>query len=92
MLPKAWSRRFGQFQPYVSYTRANFERLNQPHNLLEGGMNWLLAGHNAKITVHYRPRPIYSAATNETPGREGLGGMRIVDRQSEIITQFFIFF
>ncbi|HLL94827.1 MAG TPA: hypothetical protein VK404_07610 [Spirosoma sp.] len=92
MFPKAWTRRFGQFQPYVSYTRANFERLNQPHNLLEGGMNWLLAGHNAKITVHYRPRPIYSAATNETPGREGLGGMRIVDRQSEIITQFFIFF
>lgn len=92
MFPKAWTRSFGQFQPYVSYTRADFKRLNQSHNLLEGGMNWLLAGHNAKITVHYRPRPIYSAATNETPGREGLGGMRVVDRRSEIITQFFIFF
>ncbi len=92
MFPRAWTRTFGQFQPYMSYSRASFERLNEPYNLVEGGMNWILAGHNAKITMHYRARPIYSAATNDVPGQEGLGGMRIVDRKSELITQFFIFF
>ena len=92
MFPKAWTRNFGQFQPYMSYSRASFERLNEPYNLVEGGMNWLLAGHHAKITMHYRQRPIYSPAINEVPGQEGLGGMRLVDRKSEIITQFFIFF
>ncbi len=92
MFPRAWTRNFGQFQPYVSYSRADFARLNQGYNLMEGGVNWLLAGHNAKITMHYRARPIYSAATSEVPGQENLGGMRIADRKSEIITQFFIFF
>jgi len=92
LFPRAWTRGFGQFQPYVSYSRTNFDRLNQPDNLVEGGVNWLLAGHNAKITLHYRARPIYSAATNLVPGQEGLGGMQVTSRRSEVITQFFIFF
>jgi hypothetical protein len=92
LFPQKWTKGFGRLQPYMSVSHVNFDRLNEPHTLIEGGVNWILAGQNAKISLHYRPRPIYTAATTETPGQELLGGMRLDGTRNELITQFFIYF
>ncbi len=71
LFPKRWTRGFGRLQPYGTVSYANFRRLNDSYTMPEAGINWILAGQNAKITLHYRPRPIFSAAT----GTDQLGGM-----------------
>ncbi|MFQ5716263.1 MAG: hypothetical protein ACE5GQ_04110 [Nitrospinales bacterium] len=58
---------WGQFQPYVRYqefNRANFNRLGQrgQRNRIEGGVNYIIDGHNAKLALFYY---------NEHPGPGG---------------------
>jgi len=88
LFPQRWTRGFGRLQPYAQVSYANFRRLNDAYLMPEAGLNWILAGQNAKITVHYRPRPIYSVAT----GPDLLGGMNRTGHRNEIMTQFFIYF
>jgi hypothetical protein len=92
LLPKRFTGNWGRLQPYGQVSYADFTRLNSWYFMPEAGLNWILAGQNAKITVHYRPRPIFSAASNTTPGQEQLGGMDRIGHRNEVITQFFIYF
>lgn len=49
-------------QPYFRTQLSFFEALNDELSpMLEGGVNWLLIGHHAKLTLHYRARPIFLA-------------------------------
>ncbi|MEN9335484.1 MAG: hypothetical protein RLZZ500_471 [Bacteroidota bacterium] len=48
--------------PYISLQHANYDRLNSAMNYYDVGVNWLLAGHNSKVTISYQNRPLY--ATN----------------------------
>jgi hypothetical protein len=91
LCPKEWTNGFGRLQPYGALSYVDFDRLNQPYFMPEVGLNWLLAGQNAKISVHYRPRPVYGRAFSTTPGRELLDGMQVIGSRNEIITQFFIY-
>ncbi len=51
----------GQLMPYASFTMAQFDRLgNQKMNLYNAGVNWLIKGHNAKISIDWQNRPTYS--------------------------------
>ncbi len=88
LLPTRWTRGFGRLQPYGQISHASFRRLNDTYTLPEAGVNWILAGQNAKITLHYRPRPLFSAAT----GPDLLGGMERVGHRQEVIMQSFIYF
>jgi hypothetical protein len=65
----------GTLQPYVSVQHAAYDRLEKDMNLLNVGMNWLMKGHTAKLSLNYENRPIYKAATTTnmltTNGRRG---------------------
>ncbi len=52
----------GTLQPYASVMYSKFRALKHPGALLEAGVNWLIDGHNAKITLNYQSRPEF--ATN----------------------------
>ena len=48
-----------QLMPYITYTRKDFERLNDSSNQFDFGLNYFINGHNAKLTLQYSTRPIY---------------------------------
>ncbi len=50
----------GQLMPYVAATMANFDRLGgQQMSVYNAGVNWLIKGHNAKITIDWQNRPTF---------------------------------
>lgn len=50
----------GQLMPYVAYTMAKYDRLgNLNMNLFNAGVNWLIKGHNAKLSLDWQNRPTY---------------------------------
>lgn len=57
LLPKM--KKLGRIQPFASVIAGNYERLNDPLILPDLGLNWFLAGHSAKLTFNYRPRPVF---------------------------------
>ncbi|CAG4990126.1 hypothetical protein DYBT9275_00457 [Dyadobacter sp. CECT 9275] len=65
----------GTFMPFVSVQHADYDRLKDAMNLYNLGLNWLIKGHNGKLTLNYENRPVYKAgvATNELVknGRKG---------------------
>jgi hypothetical protein len=46
----------GQLMPYFSFTSANFQRLRDQMNVFNVGVNWLIKGHNSKVTFDYQNR------------------------------------
>ena len=61
----------GQLLPYGTVQVSRFERLRGgPMTVFDFGLNWLLNGHNSKITVDYQNRPTYTP-TLERTGRRG---------------------
>ncbi|MEQ8552308.1 MAG: porin [Cyclobacteriaceae bacterium] len=74
-------RKFENFglQPYTMIELADFEALDDPMFLLEAGINYLLDGHQSKVTLGYRNRPVFIAQS----------GQRIVDnRKSMVVLQY----
>lgn len=63
----------GRLLPYFSVMHANFERLSSSMVVWETGINWLLEGHTAKITLDYQSRSVYKTGTTklEPNGRNG---------------------
>ena len=45
--------------PYISLQHADYERLDKGMNYWDAGVNWLLKGHNSKLTLAYQNRPLY---------------------------------
>jgi hypothetical protein len=50
----------GTLQPYAGITYSNFDRLKDPCTLLDVGVNWLIKGHNSKMSFHYQNRPVFN--------------------------------
>jgi hypothetical protein len=50
----------GQLMPYVSLMSAGYDRLHDQMNVFNVGINWLLKGHNSKITFDYQNRPLFN--------------------------------
>jgi len=59
-----WKLRILQFQPYLVSQMSGFEGLHDPMVQFGVGMNMFIYGHNAKVTLEYRNRPIFNAGGN----------------------------
>ena len=70
--------------PYVSLQHADYERLNEPVNFWDAGVNWLLKGHTSKLTLAYQDRPLYSINSGSTLGRKD-------GRRGAVILQYQVF-
>ncbi|WP_022822841.1 hypothetical protein [Hymenobacter norwichensis] len=59
-----------RLQPYVSYIHGRYEGLRrevggiQDVHIMDGGVNVLLDGHQAKVTLNYRARPDFNDVNN----------------------------
>ena len=66
LLPKNLLGPKARLQPYVAYQHANYEGLKTSDgatkgvNIVDAGLNMLLDGHNAKVTLNYRHRPDFT--------------------------------
>lgn len=49
----------GTLQPYASGFYAQYQRLKDPVIVYDLGVNWLINGQNAKISLDYQSRPIF---------------------------------
>lgn len=64
-----------QIQPYATTQVSILDALGAPMIAPEVGVNWLIHGHNAKITTHWRSRPVFEAGTDpevESRANEGI--------------------
>lgn len=59
----------GQLQPYASITSANWQALRDQMNVFNLGLNWLIKGHNSKVTFDFQNRPIFNTAGNTIANR-----------------------
>lgn len=50
----------GTIQPYVQCVYANYEALKNPVKVLDIGVNWIMSGQNAKLSLDYQSRPIFA--------------------------------
>jgi hypothetical protein len=70
LLPIDWlGGKNGQLQPYASITSANWEALRDQMNVFNVGLNWLIKGHNSKVTFDWQNRPIFNTAGNTISNR-----------------------
>jgi hypothetical protein len=53
-----------RIQPYLAATVCDYEALRQPFLLPEAGVNFYLEGHNCRLNLHYRGRPVYDQYRN----------------------------
>ena len=59
-----------RLQPYASYIHGRYEGLCRPDgrlqdvHILDGGVNLLVDGHQAKVTLNYRARPDFTTVGN----------------------------
>lgn len=53
----------GTLMPYASLQYADYDRLRDPVILYNLGINWLMKGHNGKLTLNYENRPVYKNST-----------------------------
>lgn len=63
-LPKELFGDNGTLMPYASYRMGNFDKLKDPVNIIEAGVNWLITNHQSKLSLNYQLRPIFNTQTN----------------------------
>ncbi|HQK98026.1 MAG TPA: hypothetical protein PLH61_08380 [Bacteroidia bacterium] len=51
--------KIGKFQPYVACNYAQYDRISDAVMINDVGVNYLVNGHHAKITLNYRSRPYF---------------------------------
>ena len=96
LLPKNLLGRKARLQPYVAYLRNSFEGLVEANgdrksvNVYDAGLNLLLDGHNAKITLNYRARPDFSDQTF-VPADNGAARVNSVQYRPEVTMQFQVY-
>lgn len=61
LLPKDLLGTYGTLQPYVCYQRNNFDLLKNETQVYDLGVNWLMRGHKAKLSLDYQNRPVYKS-------------------------------
>ncbi|MHB8261499.1 MAG: hypothetical protein ACYDCN_10020 [Bacteroidia bacterium] len=52
-----------QFQPYGMFMYANYQAIADPVILWDLGVNYLIKGHNSKLSLDYQSRPIFNLST-----------------------------
>ena len=91
LLPKNLLGPKARIQPYVAYLRNSFEGLldgtsgdRKIVNVYDAGLNLLLDGHNAKLTLNYRARPDF---TDQTPLPTGQVQVNSIKYRPEVTLQ-----
>jgi len=56
---------YGTLMPYASLMSADYDRLADRMNVYNVGVNWLIKGHNSKLTLDYQSRPVYKQEGTE---------------------------
>jgi hypothetical protein len=73
----------GTLMPYASLMSGDYDRLSDQMNVINVGVNWLIKGHNSKITIDYQNRPVYEAVGNDLVKSTN---------KSQVVLQYQIFF
>jgi hypothetical protein len=73
----------GTLMPYASLMSGNYDRLSDPMNVVNVGMNWLIKGHTSKLTLDYQNRPVYEL--------EGSDLVKSTNR-GQVVLQYQVFF
>ncbi|MBA3662887.1 MAG: hypothetical protein H0W61_01575 [Bacteroidetes bacterium] len=75
----------GQLMPYISGQYADYEAL-QHHAMVmvDAGVNWLIKGHNSKLSLDYQNRPTYNLDANSN--------VKNGSRKGSVILQYQIMF
>ncbi|AWW29321.1 hypothetical protein DN752_03725 [Echinicola strongylocentroti] len=69
----------GTLQPYISSQYSDFDLLDDPMAMYDGGVNWLIDGNRVKLSLSYQSRPIFAANSEGnfvTDDRKGLAVMQ----------------
>ncbi len=65
LLGKGWTNPEKlRIQPYFCYMLGDYGRLDKPMQMTNAGVNFFLNNHNAKVTLDWQQRPVYSNATS----------------------------
>lgn len=73
----------GTLMPYASLMSGDYDRLDDQMNVINVGVNWLIKGHNSKITLDYQSRPVF-----EADGNDLVKSMN----KSQVVLQYQVFF
>ena len=74
----------GQLLPYISVQSGDYQKLNHRQmTVFDAGLNWLVNGHKAKVTLDYQIRPTYFQDAN--------GVHRAGSNKGSLILQYQIF-
>ena len=60
----------GKLQPYVRYSKVNPDN-SSDRNEIEGGINYIIDGHNARVSMFYQHGDIATKGLNYAPGASG---------------------
>lgn len=74
----------GTIMPYASVQYSSLQKLEDPMIYYDMGLNFLLSGHNSKITLAYQNRPIFTANTS--------GAYNVSERKSAVLMQYQVSF
>lgn len=64
----------GTLLPYASAQIAGYKRVTETMGVYNLGINWLIRGHNSKMTLDYQTRPYYNAAASGQLSPQGRRG------------------
>ena len=73
----------GTLMPYASIMSADWDRLKDGMQVYDVGINWLMKGHNSKLTLDYQSRPYYKQSGTDLV-KDGTKG--------QVVLQYQIFF
>lgn len=64
--------KMGTLQPYADVQYSRFDLLKDTMAMYEAGLNWLIDGQRAKMSVGYQSRPVYGGRDYRVTGRRGM--------------------
>ena len=74
----------GTLMPYATIQSAKYDRLDKQMTVYDVGVNWLIKGHNSKISLDYQMRPTYSPQGTDLIQDSGM--------KSQVVIQYQIMF
>ncbi|QMW01242.1 hypothetical protein [Spirosoma foliorum] len=74
----------GTLMPYVQAQLANYQRVANTLGVYNIGLNYLIKGHNGKLTLDYQNRPYYAPSSNTSQ-------LSAAGRRGQLILQYQIF-
>lgn len=82
LLPQNLLNGNGTLMPYASAQIADYQRLTKPMGVYNLGVNYLIRGHNSKVSLDYQNRPYYRASGT---------GLAPAGRRGQLVLQYQVF-